>query len=224
MSTIIEDFYILKSNNMNEIDDLNDSISSKIKEITKNKIYNQIVEDFKIWNNENSLKEVFSEKYNNYKNINLFTLLDEKFKDDSFKFKDFYYAVFELAEKIDSQCELNTSTNIYFKTQHDKTFYKFWNTNSYNEINQLVENNEKLFTYDYWDQTNKPSNYSQKEWQERKEDYDILFKGSNFFEDVMNVKILKGADNLWYKDKVIYDSIFENKELLEKFNKKIFTY
>ncbi len=172
------------------------------------------------------MKEVFSEKYHNYKNVNLFTVLEDKFNGESFKFKDFYYEVFELAEKLNTECNLNKSTNIFFKTQGEKTFYRFWNSSNNDCIQSLVKSTEKLSEYNYQDQTEKPSDKNDEEWETRKKDYDILFKDSNLFEDAMNIKIIKASRNLWYKDNLIYNynRILKDNDLLEKFNKKIFKY
>lgn len=229
MSTVIERFFILNTTSMEEIDRVNEIINKITIKLSKENAYKQIVDNFVKWENEKEIKDLFADKYASISNIDLFTIIDEKHTNRKSTLPYFFYDVYHLAEKYQSNCSLNLSTNIYFKTQGDKTFYRIWNNAFYNDLMKKVLKEVDLIEYNYWDQTDRPDNISKKEWEKRRDEYEILFANSNNFDAAMNVKLCKCALDLVFGSDKYYKKICERDYpedtlLIEKLEEKKFNY
>lgn len=229
MSTVIEKFFILNSVDPQVIEKTNKIIKELAEKVAHENIYKQILEDFLTWEYEDNIREVFNNKYQNYKNIPLFSIINDDYKDREKSFDDFYYDLFNTAEKYSSNCELNKSTTIYFKSQGDKTFYRIWNTSFYNELIKEILNNTELSSYEYWNNSDLPDGMSKKEWKQREKEYDLLFKDSNDFEDVMYAQHCKVAKYLSFRDRKKYEEVLKKYNLgdtsiIEKLKDKYVTY
>jgi hypothetical protein len=229
MSTVIENFFIIKSIDPQVIEKTNQTIKAIAEKVAHDNIYKQIIVDFIEWEHENNIRKVFNNKYQSYKNIPLFAIINDEYKDREKSFDDFYYDLFRIAEKHSSNCELNKSTTIYFKSQGDKTFYRIWNTSCYKELMKEILENTELQSYEYWNNSDIPNDISKKDWKKREKEYDILFKDSNDFEDVMYAQHCKVAKYLSFRDTKKYEDVLNkynlgDNDIIQKLKDKDITY
>lgn len=229
MSTVIDNFFIIKTKKMADIDMHNRMIEEITNKLSKETIYKTIIDDFLLFENEKFIKNVFAKKYATYQNKLLFQLINEKYAENKFELHEFYYDVINLAAKIQSNCELNKMTNIYFKTKGNKTFYRIYNTSNYKEIIENIKTRVPLISYDYYDNADLPEDINKREWKKRGKEYNELFRNSNSYEDVMNVKICKPSNNLYYRDneafkRVIDDYYKGDFSIIERLKDKEFSY
>jgi hypothetical protein len=229
MSTVIDNFFMVDTNKMSEIDRHNGEIEKVANTLSRNSIYKMIVDDFLLFENETSIKNVFEEKYATYQNQLLFSIIEEKYKGRHFELHEFYYEVMGLAEKVQSNCFLNKMTLIYFKTQGDKTLYRIYNTSNYKEIMDNLSNVVPLVSYDYYDNSDLPEGMTKREWSKRGKEYDKLFSHSNSYEDVMNVKICKPSNHLSFRDNAAFKNVVDayynsDMSIIERLKDREFSY
>lgn len=229
MSTVIDNFFVLNTNKMAEIDSQNKVIEDIVNKIARAAIYKSIIDDFVLFENETSLQGVFEKQYATYQNQLLFSIINQKYKGRQVELHEFYYAVIDLAAKVQSSCALNKTTHIYFKTQGKKTFYRIYNNSAYKEIIENVKANVPLVSYDYYDNSDLPEGMTKQEWSKRGKEYDKLFRHSNSYEDAMNVKICKPSNHLFFRDTEAFKQVIEqhykgNMTILERLQDKEFEY
>lgn len=229
MSTVIDNFFIVKTNKMADIDKHNDVIEKMTNTLSRAAIYKTIIDDFVLFENENSIKKIFEKKYATYQNKLLFKIINEKYAGRQFELHEFYYDVIDLAAKVQSSCELNKMTNIYFKTKGNKTFYRIYNTSNYKEMIENIKTRVPLISYDYYDNSDLPEGVTKREWTKRGKEYNELFRNSNSYEDAMNVKICKPSNHLYFRDTDAFKQVIETHykgdlSILERLKDKEFTY
>lgn len=229
MSTVIDNFFVLNTNKMAEIDSQNKVIEDIANKIARAAIYKSIIDDFVLFENETSLQGVFEKQYATYQNQLLFSIINQKYKGRQVELHEFYYAVIDLAAKVQSSCALNKTTHIYFKTQGKKTFYRIYNNSAYKEIIENVKANVPLVSYDYYDNSDLPEGMTKQEWSKRGKEYDKLFSHSNSYEDAMNVKICKPSNHLFFRDTDAFKKVIEqhykgDMTILERLQDKEFDY
>lgn len=229
MSTVIDNFFVLNTNKMAEIDRQNKVIEEIANKIAREAIYKSIIDDFVLFENETSLQGVFEKKYATHQNQLLFSIINEKYKGSQVELHEFYYSVIDLASKVQSSCALNKMTHIYFKTQGKKTFYRIYNNSAYKEIIENVKANVPLLSYDYYDNSDLPEGMTKRDWSKRGKEYDKLFRHSNSYEDAMNVKICKPSNHLFFRDKDAFKQVIEkhykgDMTILDRLQDKEFEY
>lgn len=229
MSTVIDNFFLLNTNKMAEIDSHNKVIEEIANKIAREAIYKSIIDDFVLFEHETSLKVVFEKQYATYQNQLLFSIIHEKYKGRQVELPDFYYAVIDLATKVQSSCALNKMTQIYFKTQGKKTFYRIYNNSAYKDIIEHVKAHVPLISYDYYDNSDLPEGMTKREWSKRGKEYDKLFSHSNSYEDAMNVKVCKPSNHLFFRDTEAFKQVIEqhykgDMTILERLEDKVFDY
>ena len=229
MSTVIDNFFVLNTNKMSEIDNHNKVIEDIANKIARAAIYKSIIDDFVLFENETSLQRVFEKQYATYQNQLLFSIINQKYKGRQIELHEFYYAIIDLASKVQSSCALNKTTHIYFKTQGKKTFYRIYNNSAYKEIIENVKANIPLVSYDYYDNSDLPEGMTKREWSKRGKEYDKLFSHSNSYEDVMNVKVCKPSNHLFFRDTEAFKQVIEqhykgDMTILERLQNKVFDY
>lgn len=202
MSTVIDGFYVRKNDDINIHNAFINKIEPFIKEKQKEYFFKILIEDFLA-----SIR-CGSTFYSAIKK-NRWTLhdyiLDNIFEDisDDISFFEKYMFITSGAYDHNLNTDLNLSFEVYFYMLNQKTFYTFNMRNSKFKtdlINNILEKNKDLIKYNYFDNYDKPNNIKRQEWNQRKEEYDIIFKNSNKFKECLYSFTIYEDTKNYYRD------------------------
>jgi hypothetical protein len=100
------------------------------------------------------------------------------------------YPLSELLEKIKTvgfHSPINFSASVVVYYHRNRFFIQFFGLDYINKIKLAIQNlikNETFKDYHYQNQTDQPKDISDKEWNERRKTWDIIFKNSDKFSSV----------------------------------------
>lgn len=197
MSTVICDAYRIKETNAEIIESINMKITEFMKLEIGNSINKLIAEsflDYRFYLMDHPDKSYWDA----YDDINLIsgghdTGIFKEFLRGKYTTPNFYHMHLHMIEEASSM-NLNVTYNqrstFYFKTVKGYTYYVL---KGCGHINKLFREKYKTIcgndfkTYDYWNNTDGPSNISRKNWEQRSDDWDSVISRSY---NEMNQKVI----------------------------------
>lgn len=202
MSTVIDGFYVRKTDDINIHNDFIKEISPFIKEKQKEYFFKNLIEDFlESIKLNSSFYTAIKDNRGTLHNYILDGILDNINEDISFFEK--YMLITSGAYEHNLNSNLNFSFEVYFYMLNKKTFYTFNLKNirfKSDLIKNILQKNKDLIKYDYFDNYDKPNNINKYEWNQRKEEYEIIFKKSDKFKECLYSCIIYEDTRNYYRN------------------------
>lgn len=231
MSTVIADAYRINDINGENIQVVNDKIKKFIKEENINIIQEDLVNElikFRLYQAEVKNKELTFWEYLNFNSIFGSSREYEKFKTllsyehSSNTFYQNYFRMIELASELNLDVHFNKRSGFGFKFYNGHTYYIILGNHVVKSrvkkrYRSIAGKDFKL--YEYWNNTDRPSHISLKDWNERSDNWDHIV---NYYpsQDMNTVNIVpNGMDNLDYN--VLYNLIPNDFEILQLLYKEL---
>ncbi len=180
MSTVVSNAYKINTKDGEEIQEINDKIKAFFKKELLDVINKYIVDsyiDYKYYKKDNKRKSFWSFYEDstrfNFNNYSTSILIESLKSVSSFKdlgFYKLYIDIIDFAVRNNIPCDFNKKAICYFKTYKGNTYYHISGNGDIvkkfrEEYKNIVSNDFTIF--DYWNNTDKPDNISDEEWENR---------------------------------------------------------
>lgn len=198
MSTSINNAYILNTSNSKKVNKVNERLRSIFKKLIYVETINKIVDIVTpIANYQANEKSDFLNRHNNYLDYlqashyelknDIFTAIARKGIYPTSTLFDFAKKSIELIHTYNIHCPLlNVHNHIYFKSIGNVTLYYFSMSNhSIREFDFMNKTLNILKSYDYYDNTDRPDDVTEKAWNHRRHTWDRVLGKSHNLRDVM---------------------------------------